>query len=245
MLKTRLIYEPKGRANEYNPLALNLYQGCKHGCIYCYAPKALFKTREDFKEANPRRNIIPALTLEAARLSLPWNKPDCPILLCFTCDPYQPGEAYYEITRQAIEILKAYGLNVKILTKGGQLAQRDFDLLGEDDWFGVTLTCDNPADSVKWEPLAALPGQRIENLKAAKAKGLKTWVSLEPVLYPEQTLNLIDITHQFVDEFKVGVLNYHSRAKEIDWGDFGRRVVAKLDSLACHYYLKADLRKWL
>jgi DNA repair photolyase len=35
-----VIYEPKGKAGEYAPLALNLYAGCSHGCTYCFAPTA-------------------------------------------------------------------------------------------------------------------------------------------------------------------------------------------------------------
>lgn len=43
-------------------------------------------------------------------------------------------------------------IQFQILTKGGMLAAKDFDLYGPDDWFGVTLTLDNYADSKKWEP---------------------------------------------------------------------------------------------
>ena len=243
MLSNGVIYEPRGKAREYCRLAVNLYSGCSHGCIYCYAPNAVHKTRQEFKQARPRLGIIDKLTIEAARLR--FDKPDCPILLCFTCDPYQPSEATFRITRQAIEILKSNRLNVEILTKGDGIVSRDFDLYGKEDWFGVTLTCDNAEDSVKWEPIAAVPRQRIENLRTAHDKGIKTWVSLEPVLYPEQTLNLIDMTHEFVDEFKVGVLNYHPLRLTINWADFGRRAIDKLESLGCRYYLKDDLRRKL
>jgi DNA repair photolyase len=245
-IKTQVIYEPSGKAREYNPLACNLYSGCSHGCVYCYAPDATHQDRKRFySEVKPRVGILEKLQIDADKLRFAWLRPEDPILLCFTCDPYQPIDNRLQITRQAIQILKADGLNVKILTKGGFFAERDFDLLGDGDWFGVTLTCDNAVDSVKWEPIAALPSERIASLRHAHERGLKTWVSLEPVLYPDQVMHLIDMTHDFVDQYKVGVLNYHPRAKEIDWPKFGRDAVAKLESVKATYYLKNDLKKYL
>ena len=54
------IYEPKGKAREYSPLALNLYDGCDHGCKYCYVPKIKqrFKPAYDHESVRPRSNII-------------------------------------------------------------------------------------------------------------------------------------------------------------------------------------------
>ena len=39
-----IIYEPRGKAAEYSPLAANLYAGCGHGWLYCYAPAATYET---------------------------------------------------------------------------------------------------------------------------------------------------------------------------------------------------------
>lgn len=122
-------------------------------------------------------------------------------------------------------------------------AARDFDLLTSEDRFGSTLTFLDDTDFLNWEPKAALPGDRMQALKLAHDQGNPTWVSLEPVIDPEQTLAIIDVTHEYVDEYKVGTLNYVPN--RTDWRAFAQRVKAKLDSLGCHYYLKADLRKWL
>lgn len=81
--------------------------------------------------------------------------------------------------------------------------------------------------------------------RKAHENGIRTWVSLEPVLYPETTLEIIRQTHVFVDEFKVGTLNYHPHLKNIDWRRFAVQAERLLQQLGCHYYLKEDLRRWL
>ena len=53
-----IIYKPKGKAREYSPLAANFYNGCDHGCIYCYAPGIKKITREQYLSVSPRRDIL-------------------------------------------------------------------------------------------------------------------------------------------------------------------------------------------
>jgi DNA repair photolyase len=123
--------------------------------------------------------------------------------------------------RNVLKTFREYDHPFMILTKGGMLAAKDFDLYGPNDWFGVTLTFDNDADSQKNEPRAALWSDRIRALKEAHDRGIHTWVSLEPVLYPEQTLHLIELTHEIVDQFRVGKLNHcPDKEKQIDWPKF-------------------------
>jgi DNA repair photolyase len=239
------IYETRGKAREYCELATNLYRGCGHGCVYCYAPNATYSDRDTFCQASPRPGILEKLGKDAAKLGSFGVKPESPILLSFTTDPYQPIDCEYKLTRQAIEILHFYGLKVQILTKGGRRAERDFDLLREGDSFGVTLTLLDNAESLKWEPHAGLPGERIESLQNAHKLGIKTWVSLEPVIDPNATLEIIRQTHEFVDLYKVGVMNYHPVALTVNWYKFARDVVKLLNDLDCEYYLKKDLVKYL
>jgi len=234
-----IIYEPRGRAREYAPLAVNLYSGCEHGCLYCYAPAALRRRPEEFHSpAVPRSNILERLRKEAERRQGPREQ----VLLCFTCDPYPPNPETNRVTREAILILKAHGWPVEVLTKGGTRACRDFDILGPRDAFASTLTLLDPRQAAHWEPKAAEPGDRIDAIRKAHSAGIPTWVSLEPVIDPEQTLEIIRLTHEFVDLYKVGRLNYHPAAQAIDWAAFGHRAETLLRKLGKRYYLKDDLR---
>jgi len=238
-----IIYEPRGKALEYSPLAANLYKGCSHACIYCFAPKATFCEREKFSSPayiQPRNGVLEALEKDAKKFA--GDKRE--ILLSFTSDPYQPVEKDLGITRKALEILMAYNLTITILTKGGAWSiRRDADLIGSNphNAWSVTLTHDEPNISLQWEPGAALPEDRIESLRYAHEQGIKTWVSFEPVIDPGAVYRLLNRTHKFVDFYKVGKLNYHLRAKEIDWTEFKERIEDQLKQLGKPYYLKRDL----
>lgn len=254
MLKKGLvIYEPKGRAGEYAPLAVNLYRGCGHGCVYCYAHSFTYQDPEDFKKATPRKDIIERLKKDAPIAAATYDGADRRVLLCFTCDPYQPIDEIYQLTRQAIIILHVHGFQVAILTKGGHRARRDIDQLGPRDEFATTLTFLDKKQSLKWEPQAAIPIERIETLRYAHEMGIKTWVSLEPVIAPATSIEIIRQTHTFVDLYKVGKLNYseklpepfRSQVRGINWRQFRRDVEAELIKYECKFYIKKDLRGYL
>jgi DNA repair photolyase len=239
-----IIYEPKGKAEEYSPLAANLYTGCDHGCIYCFIPYCNNISREQFKKAKPKTSVINYLEKEAPR----YKGNEC--LLSFTCDPYQVCDQTTGITREAIEIMLHNGIIVNILTKGGKRSARDFDLLeiaaktGQVK-YGVTLTFTDEKVSRYYEPNAAKPHERIACLRQAKERGIPTWISFEPVIEPQQVIELIKQTYQFVDLYKIGKWNYSKESKNIDWVLFAKETVYLLDSLGKKYYLKNDLREIL
>lgn len=232
------IYVPKGKAKEYGDYAINIYTGCPHECYYCFAPNVLHKVKDDFHKCiEPRKNIVEEVRKQIEREGITGKL----IHLCFTCDPYPKG---YDSTptREIIKILKNSGNNVQILTKNGVDAMRDFDLLDSGDWFGVTYAGYGLIDFTlipKSEPNAGVPLERLQALGIAHHKGIKTWVSAEPVLNAESVINLIDLA-DYVDLWKVGKLNYHP--SDIDWGDFGRRVEEALISRHQNYYIKESLR---
>lgn len=236
-----LIYEPAGRAREYAALACNIYRGCDHACEYCYAPAATHKLRSNFIHPSPRgSDFLSQLEREATS-----RKPTEPILLCFTCDPYQRLDEQLGLTRETIKILHAAGHAVHVLTKGGSRALRDIDLLGKRDAFATTMTLLDNEGSFHWEPGAATPSDRIATIREFHRAGIPTWVSLEPVLDPDIALEIIRRTHRFVDLYKVGRLNYNALAKGIDWRRFALDATALLERLGKRYYIKRDLACFL
>lgn len=220
------IYEPKGAAKEYGDYALNIYTGCPHRCFYCFAPQVLHRDRAQFHSAvEPRKNIVEETRKQLERENISGKT----IHLCFTCDPYPTG---YDstTTREIIKLLKAHGCHVQILTKGD--GSRDFDLLDGEDWYGVTM-----------DGLGKLPKTGASGLYAAKGKGIKTWISFEPVCNAKNVLSLISLagTSKCADMVKIGKLNYHP--SEINWKEFGRNAEELCRKLGLNYYIKDSLRR--
>lgn len=237
-----IIYKPKGKALEYAELAANLYRGCSHCCEYCFAPSTTRKDKNLFHSKGfiqPRKDVLKNLIQEVSKFyGCPHN-----VLMSFTTDPYQPIEDKERLTRNAIDLLYRNNIGVTILTKGGLLATRDFDILKLDkrSEFGVTLTCADEKESLKWEPGASLPIDRINSLHCAHRQGIKTYVSFEPVLDPESVYELITKTYGFVDFYKVGKLNYRPHSKTINWPYFRENVIKELKRYNKKFLIKNDL----
>lgn len=205
-----------------------------------FAPAALRRKAESFVHAAPRKDIIRQIEKEAPAHA------GQEVHLCFTCDPYQPIETEHRLTRQTLDIFTRHQVRARILTKGGRRCLEDLDRLKANGAIvGATLTFVDDADSLTWEPEAALPAERMETLKRLHEAGIETWASLEPVIDPDQSLEIIRLTHAYVDTFKVGRWNYHKDAHAIDWARFARQAVELLEDLGARYYIKDDLRKFL
>jgi DNA repair photolyase len=239
-----VIYEPKGQAGEYAPLATNPYRGCGHGCAYCYVPLVTKQKRPEFDAgAVLRAGYLDRLDKDARKFERDGINGQ--VMLSFTTDPYHPGDS--APTREALEILSRRGLGFCTLTKGGIRALRDIDLFRPGrDAFACTLTSLSDTFSMKWERNAALPGQRIAALRAFHARGIFTWVSLEPTLDEESSLAIVEATHPFVDLYKVGKANYLKEiTRTTDWAGYTQRMIAKLQRLGKAHYIKQDLQPYL
>lgn len=234
----RPIYTPNGAAKEYGDYAINIYTGCPHRCYYCFAPSILRRDRENFHlHVEPRQGIVEAVKRQLEKEQLTGKL----IHLCFTCDPYPIGHDSM-VTREIIKLIKNSGNHVQILTKNGIGAQRDFDLLDSEDWFGVTYAGykTSPVVPPMEEPNAGWSIDRFRALVHAKNKGIHTWVSCEPVFDAEAIYRLIE-TGEYIDLFKVGKLNYYPSS--INWYDFGNEAERLCKLYGRNYYIKNSLRK--
>lgn len=236
------IYTPRGRALEYGKKACELYMFCGHGCRYCYVPGCTGVKESEWRKVNavPLQNAIGALRKSAEK----WAGSSERVLFSFFSDPYNPMEPRVGVMREALSIMRANDIPFQVLTKGGSRAVRDFYLYGPHDAFATTMVFITEAMVKKWEPGAASVEDRINAIRMAKRKGIETWVSLEPVIDVEESLEIIRITAPWVDLFKVGKLN-HDPAREckIDWRRFGMDALSLLESLGKRYYFKDDMKK--
>jgi len=244
-MSTSIIYESRGKAKEYCELAANLYRGCSHCCSYCYAPATIRVSREEFCKPIVRQDVLAKFEKDAIYLEKIGEKRT--ILLSFTTDPYQQLDVREQLTRKAIQILHNHNLKVSILTKGGKRSERDFDLLSERPGlseYGNTLVFTDEKYRMEIEKGAAKTDERIDAIKKAHDLGIFTYVSLEPVWIPEQSLELIDLTKDFVDFYKIGKLNYNPQQKNVDWSKFKKELIEKLEGHKKKYYIKKSLQDY-
>ena len=239
----KYIYAPAGQAGEYAPLAANPYRGCGHACAYCYVPGVLRMDRAEFdKGAVARPGFLDNLRKDAQKYQAAGISEQ--VMLSFTTDVWNPFDT--SLTIPTIEILIEHGLGFCTLTKGGTRALAGIDLFRPDrDAFASTLTTLDDSFSRKWERNAALPADRIAALKAFHERGIFTWVSLEPTLDVESSLSIVEATHEFVDLYKIGRVNYLPMTRTTDWKSYTERMVELCARLGVTHYVKKDLQSYL
>jgi hypothetical protein len=239
------IYQPRGPAWEYAPLACGPYRGCGHACVYCYIPEGTLDiSREEFDAgAHDRAAFRLGLRREAGLLQAAGITGQA--LLSFTSDPYHPFDT--SLTRETVEVLIERGFAICILTKAGLLrVVRDIDLYRADkDCFAVTLISMDDDFCHHWERNAPLPADRIAALRKFHDAGIYVWVSLEPIIDIDHTIAVIRATHDFVDHYKFGKINHYPKLENQPWRDHTLRVCDELHRYDKSHYVKADLQMYL
>lgn len=230
-----LIYEPKGRALEYAPLACNLAVGCIHGCRYCYGPASFRVPPTDWTVPLPKADLVGRFERSARKFAGDRRE----ILFSFATDPLGTVEQARDLAL-VLPIAAQYRLRLTILTKNPEAAEPLLPLFRANDWsIGTTVCFVDEALRAEWEPDAPSIASRLAGLALARQQGIRTWASVEPVLDPEEGLRAIAALRPLTDLIKVGKWNHDKRAARIDWAGFLDRAV---EALGDHRrVLKVDL----
>ncbi len=167
--------------------SINPYQGCEHGCVYCYA-----------RPSHSYLDLSPGLDFESKifykpnaveRLIEEWEKRkyQCrPITIGANTDPYQPAEKKLGITRRLLETFLEHRHPVSLISKGG-LMRRDLDLLGElasRKLCSVAIsvpTMDKPLKRLL-EPRVPSAEIRMKLIEALTGAGVPTSLLMAPII---------------------------------------------------------------
>ena len=209
----KAIYQPSGKAAEYSPWACNFFTGCSNDCEYCYCKRGVLshvwstepRLQKCFKDEEH--------ALEVFKKELMANVDELRktgILFSFTTDPMLPETRNLTFMAMGEALLKE--ICVKILTKRADWID-DFM-----DWnmrmpitytanrhrvaFGFTLTGFDEK-----EPFASPNDERIEAMRELHNMGFRTFASIEPVITPAMSRNMIEATKDFCDLYKVGLIS--------------------------------------
>ncbi len=167
--------------------SINPYQGCEHGCVYCFArPSHAYKNLSPGIDFETRIFAKPnAAELLRNELSRPGYK--CSeIMIGVNTDAYQPIEREWKITRSIIEVCSEFNQPIGLITKNATI-ERDIDLLAPmaaKRLAAVTISCNNLDHEVarRLEPRCAAPKRRLQAMKALSDAGIPVCVLVAPVI---------------------------------------------------------------
>ncbi|WP_286150983.1 radical SAM protein [Bacteroides acidifaciens] len=204
----KAIYQPKGKAAEYSPWACNFFTGCSNDCSYCYCKRGVLnhywstnpKLKKRFKDEGHAIEVFNK-ELDFVISNYPKIK-DQGLLFSFTTDPLLSETR--SLTLRCTQVANEKGIPVKILTK-----RADFVDVVKFLWldtkltaFGFTLTGFDEE-----EPWASPTDERIEAMRELHEMGFRTFASIEPILTPAMSRNMIEATRGYCDFYKIGLIS--------------------------------------
>ena len=236
---------------------INHYDGCSHGCKYCYGMTIRRKKYEDWLKVKPRKDVIPSLEKDIKKLrknSVTIKD----IFLGSITDSYQPMEYTNKLTRQIIEVLKQNELPFTILTKN-DLVLRDIDLFKHYKLcrIGVTITSFDEDFRRILEPFSANYERRTKVLKTLKDAGVSTYLSCEPI-FPVKEADPISIVKKLrnvVDLFEFGKWSkyrtlgipdyYYADYSDEYYGRMFKEIIAYCDEQKINYCIASHSEKFI
>jgi len=214
---------------------VNPYIGCQHACSYCYARfmKRFTGHREPWGDfVDVKSNAADLLRVEINK------KKQGRVWVSGVCDPYQPLEAKYKLSRQCLEILARNNWPAIIQTRS-PLVLRDMDIIRQGKGFEVGFSVTTADDGIRklFEPKAPPVNERIRALDELHKAGIRTYAMVAPMLPGAE--GLAELLEGKVDYVLIDRMNYHYA----DWiyrkyglqdkltDEFFQRTTRKLDSI--------------
>jgi len=192
----------KSKVSDYT---INPYVGCEHGCSYCYARfmKRFTGHREEWgRFVDVKINAASLLQREVRK------KRAGRVWISGVCDPYQPLEKKYELTKTCLEVLSTHCWPVTIQTKS-PLVLRDIELLRKFNEIEVGLTITTADENIReiFEANSPPIKERIKTLERLHSVGIKTYAMIAPILPKAE--DLVERLSGKVDYVLIDRMNYH------------------------------------
>ena len=184
--------------------SLNPYQGCEHGCIYCYARNTHeywgYGAGLDFEQIILVKKEAPNL-LEEKLKSKNWQAET--IVLSGNTDCYQPAEKKFGITRECLKVFLNYRHPVGIITKNA-LVLRDLDILIElakDHLIAVNVSITSLSEDTRriLEPRTASIKKRLETIRLLADNGIPVNAMLAPIIPGINSHEIMDMAKAVAD----------------------------------------------
>ncbi|TMM58775.1 PA0069 family radical SAM protein [Maribacter algarum] len=228
--------------------SMNPYQGCEHGCIYCYARNTHefwgYSAGLDFERKILIKKDAPKL-LEAKMKSKRWKAST--IVLSGNTDCYQPAEKKFEITRACLEVFLKYRHPVGIITKNA-LILRDLDILKEltkHQLVGVNVSVTSLSEKTRriLEPRTATIKKRLKTIRVLAENGIPVNAMLAPIIPAINSHEIMNLAKAVSDNgalsFAFTVVRLNGAIGQIftDWirktlPDRAEKVLLQIE--ACH-----------
>ena len=167
--------------------SINPYQGCEHGCIYCYARNSHnywgFSSGLDFESRIIVKKNAPKMLEDYLGR---YRGEVVPILLSGNTDCYQPAEHKYQLTRQLLEVFLKYRYPVSIISKNA-LMLRDLELLkrlADEQLLRVFISMTTLEESIrrKMEPRTASVNKRLNLIEQLSENGIPVGIMNAPII---------------------------------------------------------------
>ena len=229
---------------------LNIYRGCQHGCVYCYAMYShdYLKAENYFEDIYVKSNIVEQLERQLSNSS--WKREI--VNIGGVTDSYQPLEAKYKFMPEILRLLIKYKTPCIISTKS-DLVLRDYDLIDELSKItyvniAATITCVDENIRKKIEPHSKDSTKKFNMLKEFSKTNASTGLHFMPIIpYITDIRENVEQLYSHASDSKVsyvlpGVLYLRGKTRGVFF-DFIRREYPELLEPLTQLYQKGGAPK--